>query len=597
MDILIENGVIIDGSGHDRYLGDVWLKDDRIYKIGTGLGGEFPKASGEVVDARGKYVIPGLIDMHSHADVTMPAYPGMENYLVQGVTTLSVGHCSMGLAPIDEYYASQCLEDLAYQAIGEGSKNGYNPGQPIVAETARLRPIFKETLGFDLDWTTWKEFMDHMQKEGVGCNIRGYVSFGMIRLQAMHGDCARSATPEEIEEMRRLLVREMEGGAHGMHCGFDYMPDLYATPEEVAAVASVLKDYDAVLEAHTQHSKLRYGKMWPEHKARDGIRELMDIGKAAGVAVHISHIPDDYLGAPEIDEAASEVSAREILEMIRQYQADGLKVTFDVIPPDCMSMLYYPQMASFFMPLLLQEGGMTPFSRRLAEDERYRQWILECIRQKHLDEVCNIYPTFRRFLSDPEGKRTRDIVVTHTAIPQVTGKTLGELEELWKMSVPEVILEILAKDPQASYHSSHVPSISGGEHVFIADSEASVGFDSVAADFSYNVAGPDFPLDTCPPNDYNFTVKYLTENKLDRFEDAIYKASGRSADILGLKDRGRIAEGMKADVVILNPDTLAPHIDFVEPRRAPSGIEAVFVNGVAAVRDGRLTGARAGEVL
>ena len=597
MDILIENGVIIDGSGQDRYTGNLWIRDTMIYKISPEPFKEFPREKGRVIDARGLYVIPGLIDMHSHADVTMPAYPGMENYLAQGVTTLSVGHCSMGLAPIDMLYASQCLEDRAYQAIGQGSLNGYNPGNPIVAETKALRPVFKDTMGFELDWTTWGEFMAHMKKAGVGCNIRGYVSFGMIRLQAMKGDCARSATPAELEEMRRLLTRELEDGAHGMHCGFDYMPDLYATPKEVAEVARVLKDYGGVLEAHTQHSPSRYGKEWPEHKAKDGIRELMDIGKAAGVAVHISHIPDDCLGAAQLDEKASEASAREILAMIHDYQKDGLEVTFDVIPPNCMSMLYYPQMASFFMPLLMKEGGMTPFSRRLHEDEAYRQWILDGIQEKRLDEVCNIFPTFRRFLSDPEGERTRAIVVTKTTLPGVTGKTLGELSGLWEMSVPEVILSILEKDVEAFYHSSHVPSLSGGENVFLEDREACVGFDSVAADFNYNVAGPDFPLDTCPPNNYNFMVKYLLESPLPRLEDRIYKASGRSADILGLCDRGRLREGMKADVVLLNPRTLATAIDFAEPRRAPSGIEMVFVNGTAAVDGGALTGARAGNIL
>lgn len=597
MDILIKNGEIIDGSGADRYPGEIWIKDDRIYKIGPQLCGEFPMETGTVIDAKGRLVLPGLIDMHSHADVTMPAYPGMENYLIQGITTLSVGHCSMGLAPIDKLYASQCLEDLAYQAIGQGSANGYNPGKPIVAKTCELRPVFKETLGFELDWTTWGEFMEHMRKEGIGCNIRGYVSFGLIRLQAMNGDCARSATPEEIEEMRRLLTRELEGGAHGMHCGFDYMPDLYATPEEVAMVAEALKPYGGILEAHTQHSPFRYGKEWPEHKASDGIREFLEIGKMAGVPVHISHMPDDCLGAAVIDMEASEASARAILKMVHEYEENGLKVTFDVIPPDCMSMIYYPQMASFFMPLLLKEGGITPFSARLSEDGNYRAWILECIRKKRLDEVCNIFPTFRRFLSDPEGKRTREIVVTQTKIPGVTGKTLGELADAWNKSVPEVILDILADDPAAYYHSSHVPSLSGGEDVFLADPQASVGFDSVAAGFDYNVAGPDFPLDTCPPNDYNCMVKYLTQNKLPRFEDAVYKASGRSADILGLKDRGRLGVGMKADVVILNPKTLAINIDFVEPRQAPSGIEMVFVNGVPAVKDGKVTGARAGAVL
>ncbi|MDO5423797.1 MAG: hypothetical protein Q4F41_08740 [Eubacteriales bacterium] len=549
-----------------------------------------------VLSARGKLVLPGLIDMHSHADVTMPAYPAMENYLVQGITTLSVGHCSMGLCPIDHWYASQCLEEPALKALGCASKNGYDPGKPIVVRTEEMRRVAGRTLGFEIDWTTYEEFLNHMEKEGVGCNFRGYVSYGMLRLQAMNGDCERSATEEEIREMQRLLRRELDGGAYGMDCGFDYMPDLYATPEEVAKVAEVLKEYDGVLEAHTQHGTSRYGKEQPDHTAKDGIRELIEIGRKAGVRVHISHLPNDFLGAPAIDAEKSRESSREILEMIEAYKRMGVSVTWDVIPPNCMSMLSYPQLASFFAPLLTEEGGITPFVERLRRDKAYEAWILDCVETKQLDKIANIFPPFRRFLSDPQGERTSAIQIIRSACPEIQGKTLGELSEEWQLPNVQVILEILKRDPKAFYHSSHAPSVSGGEEVYLASPDASVGFDSTAADFSYNIAGYDFPLDTCPPNNFNAMIKYLKETTLP-FEQAVYKASGHSADILGLKNRGRLLAGNYADVVILNPKTLEPAKDYAEPTKGPKGVDYVLVNGVFAVVDGRATHARSGKIL
>ncbi|MGN0316291.1 MAG: amidohydrolase family protein [Fusicatenibacter sp.] len=595
MRIVITNGRIIDGSGAPAFDGELVIEGDRIVRLVR--EGKADTAGAELVlDAKGRLVLPGLIDLHSHADVTMPAYPAMENYLVQGITTLSVGHCGMGLSPIDRWYASQCLEEPALKLLGKASRNGYDPGAPIVVPTEEMRKVTGKALGFELDWTTYGEFLDHMRREGVGCNFRGYVSFGMIRQQAMNGDCTRSASLEEIEEMKRLLRREMEGGAYGMDCGFDYLPDCYAAPDEVASVALVLRAYDGVLEAHTQHSPERYGKTWPEHRAQDGIRELLEIGKQTGVRVHISHLPNDCLGAATIDSRKSKESAREILAMIEEYKKEGVRVTWDVIPPDCMSMLYYPQFASFFAPLIIEEGGMTPFSRRLSSDPSYEAWILECVEKKQMDPIANIFPSFRRFLMDPEGERTGQIQVIRCTDKEAEGKTLAQLSEQWAISRVQVILEILKRDPKAFYHSSHVPSTSGGEEIYLESPDASVGFDSTAADFYYNMAEYDFPLDTCPPNNFNGMIKYLTQTELP-FEQAVYKASGRGAEILGLKDRGRLAEGYKADVVILDPERLSPVIDWAEPRTAPLGVDYVLVNGGFAVMDGQPTHLRNGEVL
>ncbi len=595
MKIIIQNGKIIDGSGTPAFAGEVVIEGERIVKL---LHGKKADTSGAelVIDAHGKWVIPGLIDMHSHADVTMPAYPTMENYLVQGITTLNVGHCSMGLAPIDTWYASQCIEEPALRLLGKASENGYDPGTPIVVRTEEMRRVARQALGFELDWTTYGEFLEHMRQVGVGCNFLGQVSYGMLRQQAMDGDCARSASAEEIEQMKRLLKREMEGGARGMDCGFDYMPDMYATPEEVAQVAQVLREYDGVLEAHTQHSPERYGKTWPQHTAQDGIRELLEIGKKAGVHVHISHLPNNYLGASQIDPQKSRESSRQILAMIEEYKKAGIRVTWDVIPPDCMSLLYYPQLASFFAPLVIREGGITPFVERLRKDVSYESWILECVEKKELDQVANIFPPFRRFLSDPEGKRTGEIEIIRSSWKEAEGKRLSQLSEEWKMGRTQVILTILKQDPQAFYHSSHVPSTTGGEEVYLENADASVGFDSTAADFHYNIADYDYPLDTCPPNNFNCMIKYLTQTSLP-IEQAIYKASGRSADILGLKDRGRLTEGNYADLVILDPKRLSPRIDWAEPRTAPQGVDYVLVNGGFAVIKGEPTHMKYGKVL
>ncbi len=597
MKLCILDGEIVDGTGAPAFPGDLVIEDQKIAAVAP--RGQADCAGADLVlRVPGRTVIPGLIDLHAHADLTMPQYPAMENYLVQGITTLSVGHCTLGLAPIDTWYMAQCADDKALRRLGLASRNGYDPYGSIVVKTEEMRRAAGPALGFELDWTDYAGFLDHMRREGVGCNFRGYVSYGLIRLQAMGEDWRRPATAAEIAAMRDLLRRELAGGAYGMDCGFDYVPDAYAPPEEVAQVAQVLREFDAVLEAHTQNTQRRYGREWPDYRCSQGIRELLEIGKAADVRVHVSHIPNDFHAGKSGPgaRAAAEQSARDILQMLEDYKAQGVRVTWDVIPPDCMSMLYYPQLASFFAPLVEEAGGMTPFAARLRTDGAFEAWILERIAQKDLDAVCSIFPPFRRCLSDPEGESTGAVRITRSACAEAQGRTVGELARRWGMTQAQTLLEVLKRDPAAYYYRVSKAATFGGEDVFLASPDAAVGLDSTASDLSGNNAPYGYPEDSCPPNNFNAMVKFLTETPLP-FEQAVYKASGRSADILGLQDRGRLRAGNFADVAVLDRRVLAPVIDPARPGTGPRGVEYVLANGVFAVLQGRPTHSRSGQVL
>jgi len=490
----------------------------------------------------------------------------------------------------------QCMDDRALRALGRGRSSGYDPYGSVIVETEAMRRVAGETLGFELDWSDYAGFLDHMERAGVGCNFRGYVSYGLIRLHAMGEDWKRPATAPEIAAMQALLRRELQGGAYGMDCGFDYVPDAYAPPEEVAQVARVLQEYDAVLEAHTQNTPNRYGRADPGYRCSQGIRELLEIGRTAGVRVHISHIPNDAHAGKGGDVSASEQSARDILRMLEEYKAQGVRVTWDVIPPDCMSMLYYPQLSSFFAPLVNEAGGMAAFSRRLRADAAFAPWILRRIAEKDLDAVCNIFPPFRRFLSDPEGESTGAVRITRSSCAEAAGKTVSELARRWGLTQAQTLLEVLRRDPAAYYYKPNKAATFGGENIFLASPDAAVGLDSTAADFSCNAAPYGYPEDSCPPNNFNAMVKYLTETPLP-FEQAVRKASGRSAEILGLRGRGCIREGYFADLAVLDRGALAPVIDPARPCTAPRGVEHVLVNGVFAVLCGRPTHSRAGQVL
>ena len=601
--MVITNGTIIDGSGQDRYLGDVYLEGGKIIKIVKKEQPGKADTTEEVIDATGKYVLPGLIDMHSHADATMAGFPGMENYLAQGITTLSVGHCGMGVAPIDRFYKHEVIEDRAFMAIGEDGPDGFSPYDVYIVPTESLRAVSEETLGYKMDWSTFGEYMEHMKRETFGCNIRPMVSFGTIRLQVMGLDCKRPATEEEMKQMETMLHRELKSGARGVHFGADYLPDGYASPEELLRMAECLKPYDGLLDVHTQNTPERGGQVNPDYRCIDGIREILEIGLKADVRTNISHLVTNW-PSPELNEEESEEymyqAGKEILSLIEDYEKKGLRVSFDVIPPGCMCILTdsTPELASLFLSLIKKENGMTRFFEKLKEKE-YRDWIRHQVEKGCLDGICNIFPPYRRFLKDPDGVNAGKTRVLKSVHPEWEGKNFGELEEMWQTDGLATVFKLLLADPHVcvQFYKAAGSTETKTDRMYIRHRLSSIGFDSTAADRGCNIAPKDYPLNACPPGNFNAMIDYLNMDILERFEDRVYKASGRSAEILGFKDRGLLKEGYAADVVVLDPENLRSHRDYAVPWTLPEGIEYVFVNGKVAVEKGILTKSRAGEIL
>ncbi len=281
MDILIKNGLIVDGTGAAPFAGDVLVSGDRILRVGRDL-----KAPGaKVVDATGKTVIPGLIDPHLHEEWICFADGKYEMFLRQGVTTTVNGNCGHSIAPgprknVVEYYY----------------------GNGLMSE--RQREAYRESFP---EWEDFDGYAKAVEGKGVNINLCVLMGHGTLRWTAMKGAHERPPTKEEAAEMTRVLEQALSQGAFGISYGLDYVPGRYATTEELAQFAAPVQKAGGVAAAHLRH---RLGVL-------EATEEFLEVGRRTGVRLQVSHLKP---------------SCPEAFAAVRKYADAGGKALVDTIP-------------------------------------------------------------------------------------------------------------------------------------------------------------------------------------------------------------------------------------------------------------------------
>jgi N-acyl-D-aspartate/D-glutamate deacylase len=278
MDILIKNGLIVDGTGAAPFMGDVLVSGDRIREVGRDL--QAPGAL--VVDAAGKTVIPGLIDPHLHEEWICFVDGRYEMFLRQGVTTTVNGNCGHSILPgprksvVDYYY-----------------------GNGLMSE--RQREAYLKT------FPTWEDFDGYAQaveNKGVNINLCVLMGHGSLRQAAMKGAHERPPTKEEAAEMTRVLGKALSQGAFGISYGLDYVPGRYATTEELAQFAEPVQKAGGVAACHLRH---RLGVL-------EATEEFLEVGRRTGVRLQVSHLkpscPEAFAAVKQYADAGGKARAR-----------------------------------------------------------------------------------------------------------------------------------------------------------------------------------------------------------------------------------------------------------------------------------------------
>ena len=533
-DLLIRGGRILDGTGNPWFRADIGVRDGRIAALGLLDGARADR----IIDATGRYVSPGFIDIHSHADdgsadigeatirtdsLHRKAAP---NVVSQGVTTVVVNH------------------------------DGRSPW-PIGDQRALL------------------------ERQGVGPNVMLMVGHGTVRRRVLGDDYQRPSTDAEVEEMSALVRQAMDEGAVGMSAGLEYTPGRWSTTEEVARIAEELVPYDGVYISHERSEGADPMWYWPSQDEpgpptlQDAVLETIEIGRHSRARVVASHIKAK--GAHFWGSSASAI------QLIQRARDEGVQVFADQYPyPTSGSdgnTVLIPRWATAAPP---GSGGSSPgpaemLRRNLADAQREGM-----IRKDVAHEI-------RR-----RGGADR-VVVFEYPRQEWVGLSLQEIADAQGVDPVQMAIDLaLNGDPDRrgggrlrGFSMSEIDVENYAAQPWVAT--ASDGGIAIPEDGSVH---PRF-YGTFPRKirHYALTVDALS------LEAAIRSQTSLPARIMGLQDRGEIRVGHWADVVIFDLETLADQATFFEPHQHATGIDHVLINGEAVVENGEILYRLPGRVI
>lgn len=573
-DILIRNARVCDGTGQPAFSADIGVVGDRIAQIGDLQDCN----AAQTIDAAGRVAAPGFIDMHSHGDCTLLLFPNAQSLLRQGVTTIVGGNCGTSPAPLDRVYLMQCWELDFWQELDPFVfyENSFLAPAPV-------RAYFREHLGYDMDWHSFGEFLNRVERAHCAVNYVPLVGHGQVRAQVLGLENARPATAEEADAIAALLREAMEDGAWGISTGLDYAPGAFADTEELKKAVSAAGQYGGLYATHWRRTGIRKGHGQKRGKI-DGILEALELAAQGGAHLQISHILSGYDIFPDTDPALSIAAVHATLSPIDRALAAGQPVAFDVIPNTGGGIDILPWLVRYFQPWVRQAGSVNGFLHNLRAGD-YRDYIKRSI------EWGDWYLLSAQAQPDWDAKLT----VIRSANSGRVGKTIRTLCTDTGTEPLDMLFTLLLEDPDTLVDQKMFLPETVRE--FLSHPRAMVGSDSFALDQTgiYGLQTPPYIMPH--PNTYCAFPNFLLHYASGTLEQAVHQLTQRPAEWLGLRERGTLRAGNFADIVLLSPEALATNESYCEPRNFPDGIDTVLVNGVIAVQDGRETEQRPGRVL
>ncbi len=534
LDILIKNGIIVDGSGKDRYVGDVGISSDRIVSVGPVLDSE----AAQVIDASGLIVCPGFIDNHSHSEANVFADPLAHNIVGQGITTEIGGNCGHSIGP----------SKSGVWTLGRG-----------------LFPQLNEEEISDLiaHCATFGDYMNYIDIP-MATNIYSYVGHGQVRAATM-GFADRPPTLAEMEQMKAYVTEAMEAGAMGLSSGLAYAPGSYASKEEVAELCRIVAAYGGNYTSHIRN----YG-----NTIDDAVREAIWIGETAGVPVVISHL---YIAGKR-----NWGRSDEILGIVAEARQRGVDVHIDqrAYRGGCSRL-----MAS--IPLEDQVGGFEAFKQRIASRE-LRDHIKNKL-QSYLDGAPIPGKLGNHFINcgGPDGILL-GYIVGH---PEYRGHYLSEMAKELGQDPYELMFDILQEsggDSMAVYNTASEEDVQN----IMKQPDVMVSCDTEHAT-EIDINGHPGSFANYP----RVMAHYVRDLGLLTLESAIYKSTGLPAGVTGIPRKGLLAPDYDADVVIFDYEHLKTNATDLDPRLPNEGFKYVIINGKIALKDDVCSDVLSGRLL
>lgn len=587
LDLLIQNATIVEGTERKAYRGSIGIVGDRIAVLGQVKGD-----TRRVIEAEGLTALPGFVDAHSHADMTLLWYPRCESYVMQGVTTFVGGSCGGTMAPVGEYVLVP--RDIVRNHLNRLDPYKYHPKKPYYP-LEQVNEWMKELFGWTIDWKTMGGFFKKVEQVGISMNYASNVGHGTVRIKVMGLDYQRHTTDKELGEMRALIAEGMEEGCIGLSAGLDYDPGVQASQEEIIDCVSVIKKYGGVYCPHWRRTGRRrdvaLGAV-PNEKIT-ALMECVDVYKKTGVRLHFAHLATGWDIYPTPPEELEEVNLKTTINMIMRESKGELDITWDAIPYLVRSTRReeMPYLCSLLEPWLRELGGREALSRLLKVTE-FRDEVKEAIQRGKW---------YLRGAYNPNlnPKWAENLWVVKSKSPGLDGKSLAEIAKERGTDAWSTLFDVIAEDP---YTIGAAQSHLGPRNcydLYFTHPAGMVGLDTDVLDGSFEGKEPPYTIRGIGTySSYPlFYIKLVRERKVLTLEQAVQKTATMPARVHNLKDRGVLRENAYADIVLIDMPNLQVLGTEVEPRTHPKGIEYVIVNGVPVVEKGKHTSARPGKVL
>jgi N-acyl-D-amino-acid deacylase len=527
-DLVITNGHIIDGTGSPWYSGDIGIRDGHIAAIGNLSAA----ARQRTVDAKGRVVAPGFIDMLGQSEMTILVDPRLPSKIYQGITTEITGEGGSA-APMNDAM-------IAEDRIG--------------FEHYQINP----------DWRTFRQYFSRLEKQGMGINLASFVGATQVRRMVL-GEADVQPAPEQLEKMKGLVRDAMRDGAVGVSTSLMYAPAPYAKTEELIALASEASEFGGIYASHLRNES---------DSALEAIDEAVRIGREAHIPVEIWHF--------KIAGKANFGKMPELIARVNQARSAGIDVEADTY-----AYTAWFNSMSAFVPAWAHDGGDAKLIERL-KDPATRARI-----RKDMETPSKTWDNEWDEISGPQ-----DViigVVQNPALKKFQGKRLSEVAKIMNRDPMDALFDLLIEDK--AFTGCAVFGMSEPD-VALALQQPWVSVDNDASGASpEGILGDEHPHPRAYGAFPRILRKYVREEKKLTLEEAIRKFSALPAQRMRLADRGVLKQGMWADVVVFDSETVRDLATYDEPNRLSEGMAYVLVNGIPVIEQGKMTGALPGKVL
>jgi N-acyl-D-amino-acid deacylase len=529
-DVVISNGHIVDGTGAPWFRGDVGIQGDRIKAIGD----QSAASARTRIDASSLVIAPGFIDMLGQSEFSLLVDNRAASKITQGVTTEVTGE-GTSIAPLND------------RMVEEAS------------------PMY-EHFGVTADWRTLAEYFKRLdERTHPAINLATFVGAGGVRRYVV-GEDDRQATPQELEQMKQLVAEAMEQGALGLSSSLQYMPDRFATTDELIALAGVAARYGGIYLTHQRSEG---------NQIFESLQEVFTIAEKAHIPAEIWHFKVAY--------KSNWGKMAEALARIEDARAKGLDITANQYP-----YIRASNGLDACLPLWVREGGVDKMLARLKDPVQRGR-----IKKEMEDPTVTAWEN--QWYGSGGGNGILLVSVLNKDLKKYEGMNLTDIGKQLGKDPRDVVMDFVIADKG---QSSCVTSIMNEDDVRTAlrnpfvsictDSEARAEDGPLSESKSHPRAWGTFP---------RILGKYVRDEKLLRLEEAIRKMTSLPASRVGFRDRGILRPGMMADVVVFDPAAIRDVATFEDPNHYSIGMKYVFVNGQAVVAEGKITFNRPGRAL